>query len=393
MSLALAIRKNARSIAATQNTYKQNVAMVNTYVTSVLTSKLPNLSQNPPDWQDFVTAYEQANSDALSWVNNVMARLLDVPSEVQDYNNIISQLLADAQNQAHILVSDPSNKTALSILDRDLDSLSKQLAIVVTFISGAVTAVQNFGDTLPDMATQLQTIATASAQAANADQAQIDQLNADIQSLQAEIKSLTAAIIALGIADGVALTIGVVATIALWPVGALVWFVMGPAVAVATTYIALDGLKITADKNKIAADESAITGLTADVATLQVLTTNYANMASETQQIETALQGVLQEWQTLESEVNAAISDLKAAIADAGSSNFTAVLNQVNDAITEWNAAYNQAGALTLDLQVNDTQLQLGMSSADVQAALSSGQTVNIIEYYNQIQSSTSIAA
>ncbi|MDK1494469.1 hypothetical protein QN219_31515 [Sinorhizobium sp. 7-81] len=393
MSLALAIRKNARSIAATQNTYKQNVAMVNTYVTSVLTSKLPTLSQNPPDWQDFVTAYEQANSDALSWVNNVMARLLDVPSEVQDYNNIISQLLTDAQNQAQILVSDPSNKTALSILDRDLDSLSKQLAIVVTFISGAVTAVQNFGDTLPDMATQLQTIATASAQAANADQAQIDQLNADIQSLQAEIKSLTAAIIALGIADGVALTIGVVATIALWPVGALVWFVMGPAVAVATTYIALDGLKITADKNKIAADESAITGLTADVATLQVLTTNYANMASETQQIETALQGVLQEWQTLESEINAAISDLKAAIADAGSSNFTAVLNEVNDAVTEWNAAYNQAGALTLDLQVNNAQLQLGMSSADVQAALSSGQTVNIIQYYNQIQSSKSIAA
>ena len=393
MSLALAIRKNARSLAAKQNTYKQNVAMVNTYVTSVLSSNLPTLSQNPPDWQDFVTAYERANSDALNWVNNVMARLLDVPSEVQDYNNIISQLLADAQNQAQILVSDPSNKTALSILERDLDSLSKQLAIIVTFISGAVNAVQNFGDTLPDMAAQLQIIATASAQAANADQAQIDQLNADIQSLQAEIKSLTAAIIALGIADGVALTIGVVATIALWPVGALVWFVMGPAVAVATTYIALDGLKITADKDKIAADESVIKGLTADVATLQVLTTNYANMASETQQIETALQGVLQEWQTLESEVNAAISDLQTAISDAGSSNFTAVLNEVNDAITEWNAAYNQAGELTLDLQVNNAQLQLGMSSEDVQTALSKGQTANIIEYYNQIQSSKPIAA
>ncbi|MFK3968841.1 hypothetical protein ACI2KT_35405 [Ensifer adhaerens] len=393
MSLALAIRKNARSLAAKQNTYKQNVAMVNTYVTSVLSSNLPTLSQNPPDWQDFVTAYERANSDALNWVNNVMARLLDVPSEVQDYNNIISQLLADAQNQAQILVSDPSNKTALSILERDLDSLSKQLAIIVTFISGAVNAVQNFGDTLPDMAAQLQIIATASAQAANADQAQIDQLNADIQSLQAEIKSLTAAIIALGIADGVALTIGVVATIALWPVGALVWFVMGPAVAVATTYIALDGLKITADKDKIAADESVIKGLTADVATLQVLTTNYANMASETQEIETALQGVLQEWQTLESEVNAAISDLQTAISDAGSSNFTAVLNEVNDAITEWNAAYNQAGELTLDLQVNNAQLQLGMSSEDVQTALSKGQTANIIEYYNQIQSSKPIAA
>lgn len=384
-SLSLAFRKNAAMVTETQITYKQNVIAVNTLVTSVLTSSLPTLYQNPPDWSQFVAAYEQANSDALGWVNNVMARLLDVPQEVQGYNPIITALLQDAQNQATTLISQPSNQAALAALNNDLQSLSTQLNLVVIFISGAVTAIQNFGDVLPNMATQLQTIATDSSQAAQADQAQINQLNASIQQLQSDINSLTASIIGLAIADGVALTIGVVTTIALWPVGALVWFVMGPAVAVASIYIALDAVQIQADKAQISQDEQQITGLTADVATLQVLATNYGNMASQTVVIESNLQAILQVWQTLQSEVNAAIADIQAASTDTSSANFTAALNDVIAASGEWTAAYNLAGNLALDLQVNNAQLQLGMSSSQVQAAMAQGQTVSIIQYFNQI--------
>src|SRR5579871_3112782 len=100
--LSAAFRKNATSLGQAQNTYKQNVAMVNTYIAGVLSSSLPTLNSYPPDWATFVTAYEQAGSDALNWVNNVMARLLDVPGNVQGYNGVISQLLQDAQNQANI---------------------------------------------------------------------------------------------------------------------------------------------------------------------------------------------------------------------------------------------------------------------------------------------------
>jgi phage host-nuclease inhibitor protein Gam len=385
ISLAQAFRQRKQTLGDAQTTYKENVVAVNTLVTSVLSSSLPTLNQNPPDWPQFVIAYEKANSDALNWVNTVMARLLDVPADVQGYNNIISQLLQDAKNQGTTLVSQPTNSVALLALTNDLSGLSGQMNLVVTFISGAVTAIQNFGDVLPDMATQLQTIATKSANDANADKAQIAKLNADIQKMQADITSLTAAIVGLSIADGVALTLGTVATIALWPVGALVWLMLGPAVAVATTYIALDAQQIVADKAQITKDQGNITGLTADVATLQVLTTNFHGMSAQTVVIEASLKAILQEWQTLESDVNAAISDIQTAIADKNAKNFTAVVNDVNEAITEWNEAYSQAGSLTLDLQVNNAQLQAGMSTSQVQAALASGQTVKIMDYYNKV--------
>lgn len=383
--LSHAIRKNAVSLAQAQTTYKENVVAVNTVVISVLNSSIPTLTTPPPDIQDFINAHITAQGDALDWVNNVIARLLTVPDHVQGYNAIISQLLQDAKTQASTLVNQPSDHTALLVLNNDLTQLSQQLNIVVTFISGAVTNIQKFQDKLPDLATQLQSIAQKSTVDANADQEKIDQLNADIATLRADIKSLTAAIVALGIADTIAITLGTVATIALWPEGALVWFVLAPAVAVASTYIGIDAAKIIADKAKIDNDLQQISGLTADVATLHVLAKDYADMASQAQAIETNLQAVLNEWLTLESDINAAITDIKTATSDQSSANFNAVLNDLNDAIDEWNAAYKQAGALHVELQVNNAQLEVGMSPSEVQTALAKGQTINIIEYYNQI--------
>jgi chromosome segregation ATPase len=385
LSLARAIRGNASSLAQAQTSYKQNVVEVNTLMTSVLTSSLPTLNQNPPDWNDFISAYEQANGEALNWVNCVMARLLNVPQEVLGYNAIISQVLQDAKLQAQTLVNRPADALALATLNRDLEALTSQLALVTSFIAGAVAALQQSRDTLPDMAAQLQSIADKSTQDANADQAQIDQLNADIAQLKSDIKSLTAAIVALGIFDGVAITLGVTATIALWPAGALTWFVLGPAVAVASTYIALDAEKIKADQASIQAKLGQITGITADVATLHVLAGNFADLANQSEAIQTSLQAILAEWQTLEDEVNSAVGDIRSALTDASASNFNAVLADLNDAIAEWSAAYAQAGSLQLDLTVNDAQLEYGMSSAQVQAALAGGQNFGLIDYYNTV--------
>ena len=386
MALANAFSKNALSLAVEQNAYKTNVIAVNTLITSVLSSKLPTLNTNPPDWNDFVSAYEKADADALNWVNNVMGRLLNVPDEVRSYNPTINLLLNDAKTQAQTLVKNPNNQIALSTLKTDLTNINNQFSLVVSFISGALTAIQQFKDILPDLATELQTIANKSTADAKADEAEITKLQADIDKLHDEIKSLTASLVALGIADAVALTLGTVATIAAWPEGALAWLVLGPVVAVATTYIAIDGEKIVADKKAIDQDQAQITGLTADVATLHILAKNYAAMATQTDEIEANLKAILAEWQVLENDVNLAITDIKDAVTDTDTADFGKVVLDLNDAITEWVATYEQAGDLNITLNVNDAPLTVGMSEADVKAATNKGKTTDIIEYYNQVQ-------
>jgi len=386
MALANAFSKNTLSLAVEQSAYKTNVIAVNTLITSVLSSTLPTLNTNPPDWNEFVAAYEKADADALNWVNNVMARLLNVPDEVRSYNPTINLLLNDAKTQAQKLVKNPSDPIALSTLKTDLNNVNSQFSLVVTFIAGALTAIQEFKDILPNLATELQTIATKSSSDAKADEAEIVKLQADIQAFNDEIKSLTASLVALGIADAAALSLGTLATIAAWPEGALVWLVLGPIVAVATTYIAIDGEKIVADKKAIVDDQNKITGITADVATLHILATNYAAMATQTDEIEANLKAILAEWQILESDVNLAITDIKDALSDTATPDFGKVVLDLDDAITEWAATYKQAGDLNITLNVNDAQYTVGMTSAEVKTATDNGKTTDIIKYYNQVQ-------
>ena len=109
-------------------------------------------------------------------------------------------------------------------------------------------------------------------------------------------------------------------------------------------------------------------------------------MSTEANDIETNLQAILAEWQTLEADVALAVNDIKTATTDAGSANFTAVASDIDDAIVEWAAAYKQAGDLHLELNVNNAQLEVGMSQAQILAATAAAPTVDIITYYNQVQ-------
>jgi DNA repair ATPase RecN len=392
MSLAVALEKNASSLSDAHLSYKENVVIVNTFVNSVLTSKLPTLHQPPPDWAKFIKAYEEAMANAGDWVNEVMARLLRVPKNVQRYNPEITQLLNDAKVQANALVAEPSDAVALAALERDLAGVTGQLSLVTTFISGAIKAIQEFGDNLPKLGAELQAIADQSVQDAKADEGKIRELNEAVEVLQSEIKDLTAAIIALGIADAVAITLGVIATIAAWPVGAVTWFVLGPAVAVATAYIAIDAAKIKARKAEIEANQLAMDQITADVATLKILATNYQKMATESEQVQANLQTVLAAWQQLENDVTAAVTDVRTATADASAAAFEAVRNDINAAISAWGEAHSDASGLVIDLNVNNAPLTIGMSSTDVQAALAQGTSMDVIDYFNLVSSEAKAA-
>ena len=383
--LTLAIRKHKPLVAQTTSDYQTNVVTVNTYVNNVLSSSLPTVTPQPKDWPDYVTAWEQASSDALTWVNQCMARLLSVPQDVENYNPIISALLADAITQTNTLIANPGNQAALAALTNDLQQIPGQLAVVETFIAGAIQALQNFQDVLPSMATQLQSLSNLAAADNKADQAQIATLQAQVNQLQSDINLLTAAIIGLAIADAIALTLGIVASIVAFPVGLLSWFIFGPIVAVTTTYIALDAEQIVADKAAIDQTQGQMSEITAACAVLATMSTTYGNLATQSQTIQTALQAVLAAWQAMAGDITVAITDAQTAITDATAGNFQSVLADLQSAQTEWQSTDTQAGSLVVNLQVNNAQLQVGMSQDAVGSALQGGQVVNLITYFNSV--------
>ncbi|MDQ1286918.1 MAG: hypothetical protein QG622_483 [Actinomycetota bacterium] len=385
MFLAKALENRVLTLADAEKSYKEHVCAVNQTVTGVITSKLPALSSPPPDWDQYTQAYAKANSEALTWVNQVMGHLLSVPDDVRSFNDTIVAALADAQNQTRSLIQTPTDPIALNALNRDLNLISGQLNLVISFVSGSLSAVQSFQSTLPDLAAQLHAIATKSTADAGADEQQIETLRTDVKALQADIDRLTAEIVAMGIADAAAITLGTLASIVAFPEGLVAWLFCGPAIAVATTVIVLDGIKISEDTGKIESDQSRIKGLTADVTALHLLADQMSLLASQTEGLTIDLHAILAEWQVLESEVAQAMNDIRLAISQANSRSFQAVANDLQEASELWNEAYAQAGSLELDIQVNTGDFALGMSSAQVKGAMDGGRTLGLIDYVNGI--------
>ena len=385
-TLSSTIRDRATALVDTQVTYKQQVVTVNQWVNGVVRSSLPVFpgSTQPADWQQYLDARTSALEASYNWVNDVLARLLSVPGEVITYNSEVTQLLADAANQATALQANPGNTAARTALTQDLQGLQSQLSLVSTFVSGALTQVQNFKDQLPAMSANLTTVANLATADSKVDATKIAQLVADINRLQSEIDGLIAAMVALGIADAAALTLGGIASIVAFPVGLVSWLFMGPIVAVATYELVMDGEKITADKQQIEADQANMDDLTQAVAALNLLANQYAGMVTAAEGVEQGLAAVLTEWQAFEADVAGAINEINTAVADESATNFAAVAADLQQAGAEWTAVYTQAGALEIDLQVNDANLTVGMSAAEVSSALAAGKVwTNPIEYFN----------
>jgi len=382
----LAIRKSLPRLVEAVNTYKTNVCLVNTYVNNVLSSSLPSITPVPTDWQQYVSLWEQASSGALTWVNQCMSRLLGVPQDVITYDTAITALLQDAITHTKALISNPSNQAALAALNNDLTVLPQQLGTVETFITNSLQALQNFTDVLPTLATQLQTLSNLAIADNNADQQQIQTLQTQIQQLQDDINSQTTNIIGLSIADAAALTLGIVSSIVAFPVGLVAWFVMGPAVAVATTFIALDAIQIENDKSAIDDAQGLMSQLTAACSVLATMSTTYSNLAAQSQTIQTALQNVLTEWRVLSGDTRNAVFDIETAIHDEKGANYQSVLSDLDAAVVEWEAANTQAISLVLTLNVNNASLQVGMSQSAVQQTLASGTTVDLITYFNGLR-------
>jgi uncharacterized protein YaaN involved in tellurite resistance len=145
-------------------------------------------------------------------VNNVIEKLNNYPDEIQEDDNVISTLLTNAWNAAKALEDNPGETIAFANLKNYLNQLIEEFSTPQTQIAAIITALQKNGN-LTAMSESLATIAANSITDSKVDQNTINTLNADIQRLQADIKLLSDAIIALGVTNGVAITLGIVGSV------------------------------------------------------------------------------------------------------------------------------------------------------------------------------------
>ena len=77
MSLCNAIKTRGLSFVNAEQTYQKQFIFANTQICSVINSKLPGLKQNPPDWNEFLSAHIDAKSVATDWADGICVSLVN----------------------------------------------------------------------------------------------------------------------------------------------------------------------------------------------------------------------------------------------------------------------------------------------------------------------------
>lgn len=384
MVISAAVRNNIVSLSSGCTQYKTNVILVSQYVSGVMNTSLPVLLNPVPDWNTYETAYVAAKSSAMAWVNTVLEKLNTVPNTIVGYNDAVHTLFGNAIQNANTLIANPTDPSARMFLLNDINSAISNMNFFESQIAGVITTLQSFKESLPQQASNLQAIANAATKDQRADQDQISALSQKIDEANAEIKSLTAAIVGLAIVDGVAIVLGVVAVAVAGPIGMITWIFLGAAVAVASIYIAIDATKIKALKDQIEAYQKSMSSFTADVAALTNTANIFKQFADQAQAIEDNLQQILDAWSTLKAELTVVQNELHTASSDYTQEKWQSVKTDFENALADWNTFVASVGQLDITVQGNTAKLQLGMSSAEVQAAMTAGQTTDFITYINQ---------
>ncbi|HEV7503891.1 MAG TPA: hypothetical protein VGS07_03170 [Thermoanaerobaculia bacterium] len=381
MLLSEAIAKNASNVAAAQLTYQQNVVAVTTAMFAVSQTSLPSLFFPPPNFSDFATALLAAKANALQWTNEVLAKLLDVPDDVANNNQVITQILSTCATFAQQLEQAP-NPEILQALNADLTALSSQLGLMTTFISGALDQVTNFNNLLPTLTGQLNTLLDDFTQQENVDQDQINALQADITQLQSDISQQVQKIVDAAIAIGAALVLGSLAD--LTPAGILVGVLVATVVVAAAIGIDLAVSAIESDKAQISADTTQMNEFTQDAAACMTQAGTFNTLVQQMAMVSSSLNAVLQQWTTLQEDINSAVMDVMQTTNDTSTAQFAAVLTDLQAALTEWTSVDQLAVSLKLTMNGTAATVQAGMPPQEVQAIVQSAPTPDIITFLNQ---------
>ncbi|NMP26717.1 hypothetical protein GW590_07570 [Rahnella sp. SAP-1] len=364
--------------------YKTNVATVNSLISSILDYRLPTMTLPPDNWARFCKTYIEAQSDALVWINQVIARFDNIPQDVQSYHQDITIILADAITMAQCMIDNPERRLIYaSLLNQDLTIIANKLNMVLGFVKGTIDALNDFQNALSKTAGKLHNLATIASQDAKVDQQKNTALKKSINDLNESVMGLTTSIVCLGIADAAAIAIGSLATILAFPIGGLAWLFCAPAIITASVFIDLNSKKIKAEKILIETTQREMDQRAQNVSTLHLLAQTYTGLAKSSSSAKDNLYQILENWHTLASDFSESIKDIHKVVLDVKNCNDQDIVEDLTLANDCWQKAYNDAGSLTINLDHSDAEIDIGMNEHDIKKAYQSSNVVDIVTYFN----------
>lgn len=307
-----------------QQIYQHNVHTLDEWVCAVL-------ALSPTD-----AATCTDHQDVQCWYEQLRERLCQQPQEmVHAYAAVAEQLnglCTDAAAAAPVVAS--------------VLALQQQL-------TQPVQQLQQLQEVVPDLALQLQYCARQTWSRRRQIEHEIRDLQEDMQRLQHDVRCFAASMTALALMSGLALALGSMTAWVLWPVGALVWIILIPTLIVMTVLGWSDWVKWQDDRQWFAHKQQHIDQLNQQLHQQQTLMACYHRWLAQTPLMQQRVGQILAAWQTLSSDVGMTLAQLESLRVEQARGHSHAAKQHLDDAQVEWQAAYEQIQALSVQPIVN----------------------------------------
>lgn len=360
--------------------YAEALTNVYNYTVALTKIEVPTLHCDPEVSQKVQEYYEIINADAASWVQ-VVSRFDICLNIVPDYLNYIEGFAEQALqivNKIYIskiyeqLLSDLLNTSSVyaSEMKRMIDDC---YANVYNFINKDAYEIL---DNLDEICKQLENEEAV-------DNEKIDELNKLIDELDAEIASLENALEVFSPAAAMSvgfLVLGMILGGSL--VRAVCGVVFGIPLAIAGTYMTLDGIKLHKDKQALDAALTELDDRTQDVVVIQQLERQFKGFLDNANTILTDLGIINEAWGTMMGECQDIIYEISDSETELQEKDWSVMQETLTELINTCELLRTHMNFVNVgEATVSTAQIDFGMSAEEIEAAVNAAEKIPYVDY------------
>lgn len=382
-------RTMLKKLETTHEEYLTHVANICSWDISVRKVSMPSFNFPPENLDEIMAAREKIVVALDVWDTEIFKSLWNLPENVDKYVGRLFDDTLEAQEYVGRLRTDTDSadyKSDMKRLLRSLEDMGDDVEDMQLELADFVEAIKKFQTVnMQDAYNAMSELIEQLEKDEEIDKEKIDRLMKDIHELEMELNNAVGSLAGSCVATGLGIAGIVLGAVLCGGIGgALIGLFLGIPVAISAAYIVLNSIKIDQCKKRIEADKADMNGYEADIAALSEMVDSYSKFMDEVETMKNELDGIRQVWVTVAEETQSMYDWITEHDEQ----------NEIEE--TEWQdmddglrdilrTCKNIVETMKLvdisDLNVSTAEIELGMSSEEVEKAVESAETVSFLEY------------
>lgn len=320
-----------------------------------------------------------------TWTRSTLRNLIAVPHQLlsTSTHNIVPTIQASI-NLIQVLIHDLHNQQVQDELMTELQMLNILFKQYSSQMSALIQSVQDQLNVFEAGAATMNIVASQALQAAGIERPLIQSLNQQIATLDSDITSAAVAGAGGSLAAVAGIGMGILG-IVLAPAAAGVTLALLVPAALITAggvyMIALDSLKIEQDTSAISSLNTQISQVSGDIVLVNIMASTLANFSSQVDALHHAMNAILAPWAAARTYIGNLINEMN-SMENVTSEAWQQVNGELSDILNGWNSLIAVMNQKEADAQVApSSNLQLGMSEAQVHEAMNASPKVPLVQY------------